>query len=84
MPYFRVVMERGGAPPLFDVMKRSYRHDHASLCSRRRIGHPAASVNRRFTEAAIPIYQKPLITFALDHLVDLGVESFVINTHHLA
>lgn len=32
----------------------------------------------------IPIFQKPLITFALDHLCDLGVESFIINTHHLA
>jgi NDP-sugar pyrophosphorylase family protein len=31
----------------------------------------------------IPIFQKPLITFALDHLCRLGVESFVINTHHL-
>ena len=32
----------------------------------------------------IPIFQKPLITFALDHLSGLGVKSFVINTHHLA
>ncbi len=32
----------------------------------------------------IPIYGKPLITFALDHLCAAGVESFVINTHHLA
>jgi mannose-1-phosphate guanylyltransferase len=32
---------------------------------------------------AIPIYQKPLITFALDHLFELGIKSFVINTHHL-
>ena len=32
----------------------------------------------------IPIFQKPLITFALDHLCGLGVESFIINTHHLA
>ena len=31
----------------------------------------------------IPIFQKPLITFALDHLRGLGVESFVVNTHHL-
>jgi mannose-1-phosphate guanylyltransferase len=30
----------------------------------------------------IPIFQKPLITFALDHLIAAGVESFVINTHH--
>ena len=31
----------------------------------------------------VPIFQKPLITFALDHLIDLGIESFVINTHRL-
>jgi mannose-1-phosphate guanylyltransferase len=30
----------------------------------------------------IPIFQKPLITFALDHLISIGVRSFVINTHH--
>ncbi len=29
----------------------------------------------------IPIFQKPLITFALDHLINVGVERFVINTH---
>jgi mannose-1-phosphate guanylyltransferase len=32
----------------------------------------------------IPIFCRPLITFALDHLCAVGVESFVINTHHLA
>ena len=32
----------------------------------------------------IPIFNKPLITFALDHLIAAGVEKFVINTHHLA
>jgi mannose-1-phosphate guanylyltransferase len=32
----------------------------------------------------LPIFGKPLITFALDHLSALGVESFVINTHHLS
>src|SRR3989454_7444700 len=31
----------------------------------------------------VPIFQKPLIPFALDHLIDLGIESFVINTHLL-
>jgi mannose-1-phosphate guanylyltransferase len=30
----------------------------------------------------IPIFQKPLITFVLDHLMAAGVRSFVINTHH--
>jgi mannose-1-phosphate guanylyltransferase len=30
----------------------------------------------------IPIFQKPLITFVLDHLIAAGVRSFVINTHY--
>jgi mannose-1-phosphate guanylyltransferase len=29
----------------------------------------------------IPIFQKPLITFALDHLATLGIEKFIVNTH---
>ena len=29
----------------------------------------------------IPVFQKPLITFALDHLISTGVNRFVINTH---
>ena len=32
----------------------------------------------------VPIFQKPLITFSLDHLCSVGVESFAINTHRLA
>ncbi len=31
----------------------------------------------------VPIFQKPLITFALDHLIDIGVDKFLINTHRL-
>lgn len=31
----------------------------------------------------VPIFGKPLITFALDHLIAAGVKSFVVNTHHL-
>jgi mannose-1-phosphate guanylyltransferase len=31
----------------------------------------------------VPIFQKPLITFALDHLIDAGVNRFIINTHRL-
>src|SRR5207248_919351 len=29
----------------------------------------------------IPIFQKPLITFALDHLSGVGADKYVINTH---
>lgn len=31
----------------------------------------------------VPIFNKPLITFALDHLIAAGVQRFVINTHRL-
>lgn len=31
----------------------------------------------------MPVFGKPIITFALDHLRSIGIESFVINTHHL-
>ena len=32
----------------------------------------------------IPIFQKPLITFALDHLMQSGITRLVVNTHHCA
>src|SRR5215831_6175215 len=35
-----------------------------------------------FPKPLIPIFQKPLITFALDHLLSVGIQSFVINTHY--
>jgi mannose-1-phosphate guanylyltransferase len=31
----------------------------------------------------VPIFQKPLITFALDHLIGIGIKLFFINTHRL-
>src|SRR5206468_9601497 len=34
-----------------------------------------------FPKPLIPIFQKPLITFALDHLIGTGVNKFVVNTH---
>lgn len=31
----------------------------------------------------LPVRGRPLITYAMDHLIDAGVERFIINTHHL-
>ncbi|MBV8142101.1 MAG: NTP transferase domain-containing protein, partial [Verrucomicrobia bacterium] len=31
----------------------------------------------------LPIFGKPLITFALDHLCQAGIERFWVNSHHL-
>ncbi len=30
----------------------------------------------------VPLFNKPLITFAFDHLIAAGVRRFVVNTHH--
>lgn len=30
----------------------------------------------------VPVFNKPLITFAFDHLIASGVEKIVVNTHH--
>ena len=32
----------------------------------------------------LPIFGKPVITFVLDHLHQIGIEQIVVNTHHLA
>lgn len=32
----------------------------------------------------VPIFDKPLITFAFDHLIASGIRRFVVNTHHCA
>jgi mannose-1-phosphate guanylyltransferase len=41
---------------------------------------------RPLTEALpkplVPVFNKPLITFAFDHLLSAGVGNFVVNTHH--
>ena len=31
----------------------------------------------------IPVFHRPLITYALDHCLAAGIEEFAINTHHL-
>ena len=31
----------------------------------------------------IPVFHRPLITYALDHCLAVGIEEFAINTHHL-
>ncbi len=31
----------------------------------------------------IPVFHRPLITYAFDHLLQAGVQEFIINTHHL-
>jgi NDP-sugar pyrophosphorylase family protein len=32
----------------------------------------------------LPVGGRPIITYAMEHLLDLGVQRFIVNTHHLA
>lgn len=45
------------------------------------LGKRLRPLTEELPKPLIPVFQKPLITFALDHLINVGVESFVINTH---
>ncbi|MFZ4779760.1 MAG: sugar phosphate nucleotidyltransferase, partial [Terrimicrobiaceae bacterium] len=39
-------------------------------------------LTERRPKPLVPIFGKPLITFAFDHLIAGGITSFVVNTHH--
>jgi mannose-1-phosphate guanylyltransferase len=47
------------------------------------LGTRLRPVTEELPKPLIPIFQKPLVTFALDHLIGVGVNRFVINTHRL-
>jgi mannose-1-phosphate guanylyltransferase len=47
------------------------------------LGTRLRPVTDELPKPLIPIFQKPLVTFALDHLIGVGVNKFVINTHRL-
>jgi NDP-sugar pyrophosphorylase family protein len=45
------------------------------------LGTRLKSLTQHRPKPLIPIANRPLITYAFDHLIDAGVERFVINTH---
>jgi len=47
------------------------------------LGMRLRPVTDQLPKPLIPIFEKPLVTFALDHLINVGVNKFVINTHRL-
>lgn len=46
------------------------------------LGTRLLSLTARRPKPLIPVCNKPLITFAFDHLLRLGVSKLVVNTHH--
>lgn len=37
----------------------------------------------RLPKPLVPVFHRPLITYAFDHLLHAGVREFIVNTHHL-
>ncbi|MGI9243181.1 MAG: sugar phosphate nucleotidyltransferase [Verrucomicrobiales bacterium] len=48
------------------------------------LGTRLKSLTEFLPKPLIPVYQRPLISFAFDHLQRAGIEEFVVNTHHCA
>jgi len=46
------------------------------------LGTRLKTLTERRPKPLIPIYGKPLITFAFDQLIAAGIEEIVVNTHH--
>lgn len=47
------------------------------------LGTRLAPLTNILPKPLVPVFHKPLLTFALDSLIAAGVEQFAINTHHL-
>ncbi len=47
------------------------------------LGERLRPLTEQLPKPLIPVFNRPLITHAFDHLRQAGVDSFVINTHHL-
>lgn len=46
------------------------------------LGKRLRPLTDRLPKPLIPVFGKPLISFAFDHLREVGVRSLVVNTHH--
>lgn len=47
------------------------------------LGERLRPLTDQLPKPLIPVFQKPLITYAFDHLLAIGVREFVVNTHHI-
>jgi len=47
------------------------------------LGERLRPLTDQLPKPLIPVFHKPLITYAFDHLMASGVNAFVVNTHHL-
>lgn len=46
------------------------------------LGTRLRPLTERCPKPLLPIGGRPVITYAMDHLLDIGVDRFIVNTHH--
>ena len=47
------------------------------------LGERLRPLTEQLPKPLIPVFHRPLITYAFDHLRGAGVNDFVVNTHHI-
>lgn len=47
------------------------------------LGTRLRPLTNQLPKPLIPVFHRPLITYAFDHLLEAGVREFIVNTHHL-
>lgn len=47
------------------------------------LGERLRPLTDQLPKPLIPVFHRPLITYAFDHLMAAGIREFVVNTHHL-
>ncbi len=47
------------------------------------LGERLRPLTAQLPKPLIPVFHRPLITYAFDHLLGAGVKEFVVNTHHI-
>jgi len=47
------------------------------------LGTRLRPLTERLPKPLVPVWNRPLITYAFDHIIsDLGIQDFMVNTHH--
>jgi mannose-1-phosphate guanylyltransferase/mannose-1-phosphate guanylyltransferase/phosphomannomutase len=47
------------------------------------IGERLRPLTDQLPKPLVPVFHRPLITYAFDHLISAGIQELIVNTHHL-
>lgn len=63
-------------------MRRGYRRFKTAFILGAGLGTRLRPLTERCPKPLLPVGGRPIITYAMDHLLTVGVERFIVNTHH--